>query len=57
MLMSGRAQITKGSFRPNPPLLGTNAISLLQVLYDRRNETVHDLPIKVHTALPPASLP
>ena len=51
--LAGRARITQGSFRTDPLPLGANAISLVRVLYDHRDETVRDLLAKVHAALPP----
>lgn len=48
----GRARFVAGSFRDGPLPGGADAISLVRVLYDHDDETVHHLLARVHAALP-----
>ena len=48
-----RIALTGGSFLDDPFPEGSDAISLVRVLYDHRDETVHQLLARVHAALPP----
>ena len=50
--LSARAQIIAGSFRTDVLPKGADAISLVRVLYDHRDETVSALLTKVYDALP-----
>ncbi|MBY6201581.1 methyltransferase domain-containing protein [Maritalea mobilis] len=50
--LTGRTQITGGSFRSDPLPQGADAISLIRVLYDHSDETVRNLLSKVHETLP-----
>ena len=51
--MEGRAEIVPGSFRDGPLPGGADAISLVRVLYDHRDETVAALLRAAFDALPP----
>ncbi|WP_233421945.1 acetylserotonin O-methyltransferase [Ruegeria profundi] len=50
---SDRITCTSGSFARDPLPAGADAISLIRVLYDHDDETVHRLFAKVFDALPP----
>jgi len=49
----GRVRLHPGSFRDDPLPVGADAISLVRVLYDHRDETVAALLCAAHAALPP----
>lgn len=51
-----RADRIAGSFRAAPLPAGSDAISLIRVLYDHAEPTVRDLLAKAHAALPPGGL-
>jgi demethylspheroidene O-methyltransferase len=51
--LGARAEIVPLSFRDAPLPDGADAISLVRVLYDHADETVRDLLVKAHAALPP----
>jgi demethylspheroidene O-methyltransferase len=50
--LAQRMRITGGSFRTDALPEGADAISLIRVLYDHSDDTVHALLAKVHAALP-----
>ncbi len=51
--LAGRVTIVPGSFRDDPLPRGADAISLVRVLYDHADETVHALLLAAFRALPP----
>ncbi|ETX15797.1 SAM-dependent methlyltransferase [Roseivivax halodurans JCM 10272] len=51
--VASRIACTPGSFRDDDLPNGADAISLIRVLYDHRDETVRALLARVHDALPP----
>ncbi|MGB3554432.1 MAG: methyltransferase [Jannaschia sp.] len=51
--LSGRVDITAGSFRDDPLPEGADVVTLIRVLYDHTDATVLALLRKVHAALPP----
>ncbi len=51
--LSDRVGIVAGSFRDDPLPQGSDAISLVRVLYDHADETVRALLAAAHAALPP----
>ena len=50
--MADRVTLHSGSFRDDPLPRGADAISLIRVLYDHSDDTVHDLLAAVYNALP-----
>jgi demethylspheroidene O-methyltransferase len=50
--LADRTKITGGSFRTDPLPTGADAISLIRVLYDHTDDTVRQLLLKAHAALP-----
>ncbi|MEO0917347.1 MAG: methyltransferase [Pseudomonadota bacterium] len=51
--LDDRIELTGGSFKDEALPRGADAISLVRVLYDHRDETVKELLAKVYAALPP----